>query len=106
MYEAFCARSKLLMTNDGVEAYLNGFDLVDRPLKLLQLAEFLVGSDARTKLVALFRGYISQNQFEVSVLGTKKPLITLSTLRSTQALLLASELPEQDRLHGAHHLRL
>ena len=104
MYEAFCARSKVLMTNDGVESYLNSFDLVDRPLKLLQLAEFLVGSEARAKLVALFRGYISQNQYEVSVLGTKKPLITLSTLRSTQGLLLASELPEQDRLHGAQDI--
>lgn len=104
MYEAFSNRSKFLMTTDVVETYLAEFDILDRPWRLLQLSKYLVGADSRAKMTALFRGYVSHNQYEVAVLGTKKPLVTLSALRTTQSLLLASDLPEQDRLHGAQDI--
>lgn len=104
MYEAFCKRSKLLMTIDTVEAYLENFEMSERPRKLLTLSANLVGDEARSRLVSVLRGYISQPQFEVSILGTKNPVMTLSSLRTTQLALLSSKLPDQDRLHGARDI--
>ena len=104
MYEAFCKRSKLLMTIDTVEAYLEKFDMSERPGKLLTLSANLAGEEAKSRLVSVLRGYISQPQYEVSILGAKNPVMTLSSLRTTQLALMSSKLPAQDRLHGARDI--
>lgn len=104
MYDAFCERSKLLMTIDTIEAYLEQFPIHERPQKLLGLSANLAGHDARVKLVSVLRGYISQPQFEVAILGTRNPVMTLSSLRATQVALIRASLPDQDRLHGARDI--
>lgn len=105
MYESFCARSKRLMASDTVETFLSDFDVIERPRRLLQLSDYLVGYDARTKLAALVRGYISQPAFEAAVMNSKaSTMMALSLLRQTQLKLLSSDLPESDRIHGAQEL--
>ncbi len=104
MYEAFCIRSRTLMTIEDVQSYLERFDISERPMRLLDLSTNLAGDDARSKMVAVLRGLISQTQFEVAILGAKNPIMALSTLRGTQIRLLNAKLPDQDRLHGARDL--
>lgn len=104
MYEAFCTRSKVLMTLDTLEDYLDRFDVSERPVRLLAVSSYLAGDDAKSRLVSVLRGYISQPQFEVAVLGSKNPVAALSSLRATQVSLLDSKLPDQDKIHGARDI--
>lgn len=105
MYDAFCARSKRLMSTDTVDAYLEQFDVLERPERLLDMEDNLVGADARNKMSSLIRGIMGQPRFESMVLQSDgRHLQTLLTLRSTQTKLLASTLPEQDRLHCAQDI--
>ncbi len=104
MYEAFCSRSNTLMTMETVEDHLAAFPLGERPNQLLALSNNIAGDTAKSKLVGVFRGYLSQPQFEVAVLGTKNPIAMLNTLRNTQQQLLSSKLPSQDKLHGARDI--
>ena len=104
MYDAFCARSNTLMTVDTVEDYLSAFPVEERPRMLLPLAVNLAGESAKSRLVSLFRSHLSQPKYEVAILGTKNPVVTLSHLRATQRELLNSKLPDQDKLHGARDL--
>lgn len=104
MYDSFCQRSKLLMTLDTLETYLGQFDVCERPRRLLNFSSNLAGEESKSRLVAVLRGYLSQPQYEIAVLGTKNPVMTLSRLRATQIELINSRLPDQDRLHGARDI--
>ena len=105
MYDAFCARSKRLMSTDTVDAYLEQFDVLERPERLLDMEDNLVGADARNKMSSLIRGIMGQPRFESMVLQSDaRHLQTLITLRSTQMKLLGSTLPEQDRMHCAQDI--
>ena len=105
MYEAFCARSKRLMSTDTVDAYLNGFDVFERPRRLLELQDNLVGTDARQKMIMLFRGLIGQPRFEAAALDSNgREVNTLMALKKIQTDLLNSDLPEADRVHAAQDL--
>ena len=105
MYDAFCARSKRLMSTDTVDAYLEQFDVMERPERLLDMEDNLVGADARNKMASLIRGIMGQPRFESMVLQSDaRHLQTLITLRSTQMKLLGSTLPEQDRMHCAQDI--
>lgn len=105
MYEAFCQRSKRLMSNDTVEEFVKPIPVLERPLGLLAFSSNLVGADARNKLAAYVRGTITQTAFETAVFsGGGSPVMTLSTLRATQGAVLESSLPETDRLHTAQDL--
>ena len=105
MYEAFCARSKRLMSTDTVDGYLERYDLLERPMQLLKLQDNLVGYDARSKMASLIRALLGQPRFEEAVLkGSGGPVQSLMILRATQSALLKSELPEADRIHGAQDI--
>ncbi|MAI89839.1 hypothetical protein [Ponticaulis sp.] len=105
MYEAFCARSKRLMSTDTVDAYLEQYDILERPLRLLELQDNLVGTDGRLKMASLIRGIIGQPRFEESVMNASaRQVNVLMTLRATQITLLNSELPEADRIQCAERL--
>ncbi|MAK61328.1 MAG: hypothetical protein CMK09_10145 [Ponticaulis sp.] len=105
MYDAFCARSKRLMSTDTVDGYLEQFDILDRPRRLLELKDNLVGIDARQKMTSLVRGLLGQPRFEAEALnGQGNPVQILLTLRAIQLDLLSSDLPEQDRIHAAQDL--
>ena len=105
MYDAFCARSKRLMSTDTVDGYLERFEILDRPMQLLKLQDNLVGYDARTKMITLLRGMIGQPRFEEAVMNNDgRHVQVLMTLRATQAALLKSDLPEAERIHGAQDL--
>ena len=104
MYESFCVRSKTLMVNDTIEEYVGTLDHVEQPLKLLSFRNYLVGQDARAKLISFVRGVISQPQFENACLGKRSPVTILSTLRATQMELIKSDFPEKERLHGAQDI--
>lgn len=105
MYEAFCARSKRLMATDTVDAYLENFDVIDRPRRLLELQDNMVGSDARQKMISLFRGLIGQPRFEAAALDSQgRQVHVLMALRKVQNDLIASSLPEADRIHAAQEI--
>lgn len=105
MYDAFCARSKRLMSTDTVDAYLEQFEVHERPRRLLELKDNLVGTDARQKMISLVRGIIGQPRFEAAALnGQGNPVQILLSLRATQHDLLTSDFPEQDRVHAAKDL--
>lgn len=105
MYEAFCARSKRLMATDTVDAYLDQFDVIDRPRRLLELQDNMVGTDARQKMVSLFRGLIGQPRFEAAALDVQANQVQiLMSLRKVQSDLIESSLPEADRFHAAQDI--
>ena len=99
MYESFCARSKRLMSTDTVDAYLDEFEALERPRRLLELKDNIVGAEARQKMTSLLRALIGQPRFEAAAMNCGgKHLQVLVSLRSTQADLIKSDLPEDERI--------
>ncbi len=89
MVEAFGERCRKLLSTENVDAFLGETPRLDRPLKLAELAENIVGTAAKTRLMGYIRRELEHPHFERHLTDAdSRPTQGLKSLRTLQIRLI------------------